>query len=328
MNVIFQFLERTGIDPISVMNPEGMRIAKAFDPYRKVDLATVLHALQNAAERTGRPDIALELGLRQPLEEWGPLTFLFHNAPTVRDAFKDLRRYGAVLQSQAHFQLIDQHDHFGIEYSSNHPELTGWELDNEITIALFMSIINGLTDTNVTPRSVLFEHQPICPLKDYKHLLGVAPRFQAITNTVIYSASLAEQVPPNANPELYKVLKRHMSDLTEAEIHENQLVHFVRNNIGRGLNQGTATLDYISAEVGLEPRTLQRRLKVEGISFQALTDQVRLIRARYFLEKTRLSITEIALELGYTETSAFVRAFKRLTGFSPGQYRARNIQRQ
>ena len=112
-----------------------------------------------------------------------------------------------------------------------------------------------------------------------------------------------------------------MRDLAAAEVEEEQLLNFVRNNIGRGLTRGTATLEHIAAEIGLQPRTLQRRLQAEGSSFQMLVDEVRLARAKYYLEKTRLTITDIALELGYAEASVFVRSFKRLTGNSPNQHR-------
>ena len=321
MNVIIRFLRHAGIDPVKVVGPEGLRIAEAADPYRKVDLLTVLQAFREAARVTGRPDIALELGLKEPLEEWGPFIFLFLNAPTVGEAFKDLCRYGAVLQSQARFQLVADRRRFGIEYSSNHPELLGWDLDGEITVALVMRMVNGLTDTAVTPSEVLFEHQPTCDLARYRRWLRVKPSFGASTNAVVYPAELAERSLPKANPGLYMVLKRHMRDLTEAEIFEEQLHHFVRNNIGRGLSPGTATLEHVAAELGLEPRTLQRRLRDEGTSFQALTDEVRQARATYFLRKTRLSITDIAHELGYAEASVFIRSFKRWTGESPGRFR-------
>ncbi len=321
MNVIIRFLRQADIDPVEVVGPEGLRIAEAADPYRKVDLLTVLQVFRKAARVTGRSDIALELGLKEPLEEWGPFIFLFVNAPTVGEAFKDLCRYGAVLQSQAHFQLVADRQQFSIEYSSNHPELLGWDLDGEITVALVMRMVNGLTDTVVTPSEVVFEHQPTCDLARYRKWLRVKPRFGAATNAVIYPAELADRALPNANPSLYKVLKRHMQDLTEAEIFEDQLHHFVRNNIGRGLSPGTATLEHIAAVLGLEPRTLQRRLRKEGTSFQALTDEVRQARAIYFLRKTRLSIAEIAHELGYAESSAFIRSFKRRTGKSPGRFR-------
>ncbi|MEH6577666.1 MAG: AraC family transcriptional regulator ligand-binding domain-containing protein [Amphritea sp.] len=321
MNAIVSFLEQSGLDPVTVVGSEGMRVAEAFDPYRKVELTAMLKAFKKAAEVTGRNDIGLELGLTQQLEGWGPFFFLFTNAPTVGEAFKDLCRYGAVLQSQAGFQLIDNGERFGIEYTSNHPELVGWEFDNEITIALVMNIVNVLTGSTVIPTQIQFEHQPLSDIKTYKRWLGVTPGFGAANTAIIYPASLAIRQPHNANPELYKVLKRHMRDLIEAEVEQDQLHHVVRNNIGRGLTQGTATLEHIAAEIGMEPRTLQRRLKEEGTSFQVLMDEIRLSRARYYLEKTRLSITDIALELGYAEASVFVRAFKRLTGYSPNRYR-------
>ena len=137
----------------------------------------------------------------------------------------------------------------------------------------------------------------------------------------MYFKGVEEKSAPRSNPELYTVLKRHLRDLAVAEQHEEQLLNFVRNNIGRGQVHGTATLEHISAEIGLEPRTLQRRLKAEGSSFQSLVSEVRLARARYYLEKTRLSITDVALELGYAEARVFVRAFGRLTGMTPNQYR-------
>ena len=320
MNAIISFLRDAGIEPIDVVGVEGIKVAEASDPYRKVELATVLKAFKEAAKVTSRDDIGLELGITQGLEGWGPFFFLFTNAPTVGEALKDLCRYGAVLQSQARFQWIDTKEAFGIEYNSNHPELDGWELDNEITVALIMNIVNRLTGDKVTPKRIMFEHQPLSKLATYKHWLGSTPQFAARCNAVIYPRALVQRLE-SANPELYKVMKRHMRDLIETEIQENQLHHIVRNNISRGLAQGTATLEHIAAEIGMEQRTLQRRLKEEGTSFQALLDEIRLSRAKYYLEKTRLSITDIALEIGYAEASVFVRAFKRLTGLSPNRYR-------
>ncbi|HEB28878.1 MAG TPA: AraC family transcriptional regulator, partial [Porticoccus sp.] len=168
---------------------------------------------------------------------------------------------------------------------------------------------------------ILLEHQPIHKLKDYRHWFGVNPVFGASNNAVIYPATLSKQTIPQANPDLYLVLKRHIRELAEAEVEEQHLINFVRNNISRGINQGTATLEHIAAEINIEARTLQRRLKQEGTSFQQLVNEVRLSRGKYYLEKTRLSITDIALELGYAEASVFVRAFKRLTKLSPKQYR-------
>ena len=304
-----------------------MRMAEASDPYRKVDLITVLQAFEKVVEITDRVDLVMELGLNQRMEEWGPFGFLFLNAPNVGTAMKDLCRYCAALQSHATFELHTTGDTLAISYSSNHPELSGWELDSETSITFIMSIINAIACDRVRPKEIWFDHQPNCDLKYYRKHLGVEPRFTAPSNRVVYFNGVSDKTAPQSNPELYLVLKRHLRDLAIAEHQEEQLLNFVRNNIGRGLAHGTATLDHISAEIGMEPRTLQRRLKTEGSSFQSLVDEVRLARAKYYLEKTRLSVTDVALELGYAEASVFVRAFRRLTGSSPNQYRKLSVQR-
>ena len=321
MRGIVSFLESIDIDPVDVVGADGLRMAEASDPYRKVDLITVLHAFENVVEVTGRIDLVMELGLKQRMEEWGPFGFLFLNAPDVGTAMKDLCRYGAALQSHACFELHNTENTIGISYASNHPELSGWELDSETSITFIMSIINGVARDRIQPKEIWFDHQPTCELKYYRKHLGIEPRFGAPTNRVVYFRGVAQRPAPQLNPELYTVLKRHLRDLAIAEQEEEYLLNFVRNNISRGLIHGTATLDHIAAEIGLEPRTLQRRLKAEGSSFQALVDEVRLARAKYYLEKTRLSITDVALELGYAEASVFVRAFKRMAGKSPNKYR-------
>lgn len=321
MRVIVRYLENHSIDPLSVVGEEGLRIAEAADPYRKVDLQTVLQAFEKLVAVTDKPDIGLELGMTEPLEDWGPFIFLFLNAPTVREGLMDFCRYGAVLQSQATFELREEGERLSIAYSSNHPELSGWAMDNEITMTLVMDIVDSLVGERITPRAICFEHEPLCALKRYRHWLQITPDFSMPRNELIYATTILEQPLTQANPELYKVMQRHMRDLAEAEIQEDQLSHLALNNINRGLTQGTATLEHVAAELALEPRTLQRRLREEGTSFQALVDEVRLTRARYYLEKTRLTITDIALELGYAEASAFVRAFKRMAAVTPNQYR-------
>ena len=321
MRGIVSYLDSIGINPLQVVGVGDMRMAEATDPYRKVDLITVLRAFEKVVEVSGRPDLAMELGLSQQMEEWGPFGFLFLNAPSVGEAIKDLCRYASALQSHATFEQTITDNTFTIAYASNHPEMSGWELDSEISLTFIMSIVNAVAGARMRPKEVWFDHQPICSLKLYRKHLEVEPRFEAPSSRIIYYQGVAARTSARSNPELYTVLKRHLRDLAVAEQQQQQLLNFVRNNIGRGLTRGTATLEHIAAEIGLEPRTLQRRLRDEGSSFQELVNEVRLARARYFLEKTRLSITDVALELGYAEASVFVRAFKRQTGVTPNQYR-------
>ena len=80
-------------------------------------------------------------------------------------------------------------------------------------------------------------------------------------------------------------------------------------------------MDTIAASMALSPRTLRRRLSEEGYSFQQVKNMARERRAKYYLSSTRLTLSEIAFELGYSELSAFSRAFRSRAGETPQAYR-------
>ena len=321
MRGIVTYLESIGIEAETVVGRDGLRMAEATDPYRKVDLITVLKAFEALVKATGKPDLILELGLGQRMDQWGPFGYLFLNAPNVIEALGDLCRYAGALQSHATFKLSSTDEDLTISYRSNHPELQGWELDSEITITFLMCLVNAVAGATVKPLSIRFDHPAARDACVYRERLGVMPEFEGADNQLTYSRGVAEQINHKANPELYIVLKRHVRDLALVEREEDTLLQRVRNNINRGLRDGTATLEHIAAESGLEPRTLQRRLGDEGKTFQALVNEMRVQRARYYLESTNLSVTDIAMEVGYAESSVFVRAFKRQTGTTPSRYR-------
>ncbi len=318
---VVDFLRRNKFDPRTIVGESAMRMAEAADPYRQVDLLTIMSLFNNVVETTGRADMALQLGHSVELPQIGPFGHLYKNAPTVGAALADFVRYAPVFQSQAHFALKRGKHRVSIEYSSNHVEMPGWEYDSEITVAYVIGICSSLLGRHAIPNEVHFDHMPICTSKEYRRHLHVRPRFGRSLNRVFFPNALMDESVRGADPTLYTVLQRHMHDLADALPEQDDLVDVICNNIRRGLGSDSVTLEHIASEVGIEPRTLQRRLGKRGTSFNALFDQIRLDLASYYLEKTSLGITEIGLEIGFAGASAFSRAFKRWTGTCPDKYR-------
>ena len=321
---IVDFLRRQGVDPETVIGKASMRMAEATDAYRQVDLQTVMSLFRKVADHTGQGDLGLVLGLGVDLEQMGPFGFLFKNAPTVGHTLSDYVRFGPVFQTQAYFGLSRGTKRFCIEYSSNHREMDGWEIDAEISVAYTIGIVNGSAGERLIPDAIHLESPQQCAIPVYVKHLGVRPTFGHKISRVYYPMKLLDRPVPGANPLLYDVLRRHMVDLANAMPREETLVDIIANNIQRGLGSGTVSLEHIASELGIEARSLQRRLVKAGTSFQKIFDKVRLELACYYLERTSLDITAIALELGYSEASVFSRAFKRWTGFSPDKYRKKN----
>ena len=102
----------------------------------------------------------------------------------------------------------------------------------------------------------------------------------------------------------------------------------LKRQVMRQLADGSVAIDAVAARLGLSERTLQRRLHAEGLSFQQLVERLRFDTACRLLCEGRLSLTEIGYRLGYSEPSAFSRAFRRWSGDSPLAYRRRTGSRQ
>lgn len=113
--------------------------------------------------------------------------------------------------------------------------------------------------------------------------------------------------------------------MTQPKQHDNRragpLAATVREMLREQMAKGSVEADAVARRLCISRYTLYRRLKRENQSFAALLDQVRQQAAQLYLTSTPASLTEIALKLGFSEQSAFSRAFRRWTGRSPMQYR-------
>jgi AraC-like DNA-binding protein len=121
-------------------------------------------------------------------------------------------------------------------------------------------------------------------------------------------------------------MTRCFGDLTSGARHD--LIATVRVLLEMLMPMGEASLVSVARSLDMHPRTLQRRLQVHGWSLSALLDQQRRTIARQLLLEQRMSLTELAFMLGYSEQSAFNHAFERWFGEAPGRWAARHRARQ
>ena len=120
---------------------------------------------------------------------------------------------------------------------------------------------------------------------------------------------------------IWRFLTAHIEETLADQDAEETLTQQIVQNIVNMLSEGVPTLSDVASEFGMSARTLQRRLAEEGHSFQTVVDEARRQLAERFLADTRYSIAEIAFLTGFSEQSAFTRAFKRWAGRTPGAFR-------
>jgi AraC-like DNA-binding protein len=110
--------------------------------------------------------------------------------------------------------------------------------------------------------------------------------------------------------------------MMESSPDSNNLSAQVKAMIGHDFSEGFPGFETISSALNMSAPTLRRRLKREGTTFQRLKDDARCEAAKVCLERPELSINEVALQMGFTDPSAFHRSFKKWTQQTPGQFRA------
>lgn len=113
--------------------------------------------------------------------------------------------------------------------------------------------------------------------------------------------------------------------IVSAEVGEESIVSRIRHLLADDPDRLLPGFDAMAAALGMSSRTLRRRLDEEGTSYQAIKDNLRREHAARLLEKTSLSIAEIADRVGFSDASAFHRSFRKWTGLAPGDYRRRRL---
>jgi AraC-like DNA-binding protein len=198
----------------------------------------------------------------------------------------------------------------------------------ESVFAGIRTLGSWLAGRPLAPLRLAFAHDSDADPAEYARVLGMAPAFGAPAHLACFDAALLAMPVPNADAGMYPVLQQHAERLLkerESEHAAHGIVAEVRAAVLRNLANDRVRLASIAAELGLSPRTLQRKLADAGASFQQVLDAARYALAQDYLRQRGLSLADIAFLLGYQEQSAFTHAFREWSGMNPGAWRERAL---
>jgi AraC-like DNA-binding protein len=197
----------------------------------------------------------------------------------------------------------------------------GLRLSNEATLASAVSIARQVSPEPVTPLEVRVRHAAPGSVAAHEGWFGCPVRFEAGLDAVLFSQETLERPNILGDEGISRYLASHL-DAELAEIAEEvTLVGRARDAIAQALNQGAPRMADIARALGMSARSFHRRLSEHGVSFQTLTEETRRDLAEGLLRDESLSLAEIAFLTGFSEQSAFTRAFKRWVGTTPASYR-------
>lgn len=296
---------------------EAVRAEIEFDiPVRRAGAL-----LQAGASLSGRDDFGLYLGARHHLADLGALGFLLMAAPTAGGMLDVLVRYGRLIQDRA-FTIVETTGAVEIYYAAPLSDSGQRRQDAEFSIAYIVGTTRAAIGSRLTPVEVCFEHEASAATQQHHALFGCPVRFNQPANRVVFASSVSDMPVVSADPVLFEHLRTYIESGFGADLGVEALGHVVLGVIAALLPKGLATLETVAHHLDLSPRTLQRKLADGEARFGDLVDTTRRELAKHYVLGTHMPMTDIAQQLGYSESAAFTRSYRRWYQASPRRHRA------
>ena len=314
-----EVLRSLGSDPIEVLSELGIDIKLFDNPNNRFTYLERGRLFEHCANRTTCPHFGLLIGQKTGLSSFGLVGLLTEHSPDVGSALHSLMRYMHLHVRGAVTTLSMDSDLAVLEYKIYQPRALGNDQVGDGAVAVAFNILRGLCGSNWVPVEVRFAHNKPKNVTPFRQFFQVPLRFDTEQYAVVFSATWLNRRLSNTNPELLGLLQREIDKLELRQ--SDNIQERVRTVLRTTLVTGHHSADQIAELFSMSRRTLNRHLNALGTTYQELVDETRFEIAQQLLEDSAMEVIEIADLLGYSNASAFTRAFRRWSSTTPARWR-------
>lgn len=304
-------LARQRIDPARLAEPN------ALIPYR-----AMIRLLEDTAVALRRPDFGLCLAVRQGgVSVLGPLAVAMRNASTVGDAYRYCAGHLQVYSPAVRIELreADGGARWSMRFDILLARLPDCAQAVENALCLAHHAVLSLSGGRFGAREIWFAHPRRMPQGVYRRYFEGPVRFGQPMNALFFASDDFAQPIRESDPRLYEMASAYID--SQYPSGETFLAPRVRLLLRDALERGSCSNARLAQSLGMHVRTLQRRLKDEGTSFDQLRDEVRREAAERYLRDTAMPLSRIVVLLGYSESAVLTRSCRRWFGCAPRELR-------
>jgi len=321
VGMLWRTIESYGIDPRRVVSdgmyqPGGVsRMADrvAFSAYQEVVI--------EATRLIDDPAAGLRSAEYLHPSHLGALGHAWMASSSLKTAIERAQRFGRMYHEKLEMVVTEEHDALKVEYRLRHhsaiPDLMA---DSHLASLLMLCRLNY--GKSLLPAFVRMRRSRPPNPEIWHESFGVEVQFDQAEDCLAISNRDATKQLTGSNPMLVAlhedVIKRQIAELDQSDIMNRTLVAIVEQLPSGGVSEIS-----VAEALNMTTRTLHRKLSEKGLSFRSMLTNVRKELANRYIDEPAYSMTEISFLLGYTDTSAFSRAFKRWHGVSPTESRRR-----
>ncbi len=308
-----EVLKAAGISPSALQDSEG-----------RLPHGSMMRWWQRACELTGDEHLGIHLAEAAPLKSFEVHAYAMLSSADLREAYRRASRYqrliheatDLVFEEGAHEGVL-RHTLPGGRPAPRHPA--------EFLATLWVRIGRLVAGEEWRPSLVCFAHREPADLTEHLRMFRAPLRFASGVTAMHVPNSVLDAPNRNADANLARLLDRYAEGLLQQAPGFTNFSERVRAALSKELSGGAPAVAAIAKALHVSQRSLHRNLQNEGTSFRELLEQLRHERATALLANPSCSVAEAGFLLGFSELSSFSRAFKRWTGLSPIEFRAKTL---
>lgn len=276
--------------------------------------------LERVAQVSNDPHVGLRIGKLTQIQDVGVLGYLAASCETLGQAMQRLQRFEGLLQQLAASSVAVDGDCIRLAWTNENGHST--DLSNEVLISGLLTVLGILIAPHrIKPVCVEFPRKSDSGLATYEAMLGCPVQFARPQLAVRLRADNLMLPINSRDTHLMQLLEQQAATALKGLEHSDEFLIQLQKAMSRGLLERNASMPWVAVQLNMSVRSVYRALNERGKTFKGQLDELRQTLAQQYLADETLSLSEIALLLGYSEQSAFNRAFRQWTGSTPLKHR-------
>ena len=318
---IIEALKTAGIaDTDALLQQAGIAPPMLEDPDNRISFEQQSNLWALALEQAG-DTFPLTFARQTRIASFNSIGYIAMNSHTIGDAMAAAEQYQTAAGQGGTLSSQDQGQEVWICYQPVNPEHPSSARRSCAMLASNIHLGRSLIGDDYTPLRVQLTMSEPESAELYRDFFQCPVHFEQDSNCLQFAIELKHKPLPHASVELLKLMQQRAQKIIDAITPPSSVAGQVAALLSSTLVGQEPDKGLIAEQLHMSQRTLQRKLAQENTTYQDILNDIRQGLALDYLQQPELSITDIAYLLGFTEPSAFFRAFKKWQGMTPGQYR-------
>jgi AraC-like DNA-binding protein len=317
-----RLVELHGLDPGEFAREIGLPGTAIPHAGTRLPSSLLDRAFALAERRIADPAFALRAGECWHPSNLGTLGYAWLSSGSLRTGLKRVARHTRILGQRMASRCEDGPDGLRFVYDHGRGDTSVGHAMADFELSLLLALCRANYGADFRPAAVALRRPPPADPAPYARCFGCPIAFGAAEDCLTLAPEVADRPLPTSNRELAAtfdlILARQLAELAEGDL-ESRCRAWLLDQ----LTSGDPAPEELARALLISPRTLQRRLGELGLSYRGLLESTRRELARRYLTDPEKSVAEITFLLGFSEQSAFARAFRRWHGVSPSEFRLR-----